>query len=733
MWRSKKRLLLLASGLALVGAVAAGGIAVAGGWLEINRGATAAVTPPAKGKGAKPQAAPSTPPQHTPPSAPPSYTPPQSQYSSPSQPYQVRANDGGSYSGPSSPPPRFSLGDQPTPASQEISPANSGGGFPSDINSPLPNGGSPRGPEFAPAPPVGLAPATGNEQLQPPPAGPGEFSPPPSASMRRSLDDRSVLRTPETPTATNGRPSNELRVYDDSAASPPVASGIGAGGYSRPTNYGGDSLGNNARQDALGGIGGNPLPPSGLVANGAGEPGPKQLEGLRSPSLTIEKVVPAEVQVGKQATFEIKVRNVGPADAEQVVVFDQTPKGTRYVSSSPEAARAPDGSLMWQLGTLKSGEEAVVAMQLMPVEEGKIGSVARVAFQAQASASTICTKPLLTVEHTGPSSVLIGETVNLQILISNPGTGVASGVILEEDVPDGLSHERGKELEYEVGELRPGESKKLTLQLTAEKPGLISNLLLVRGEGNLIAEDRLELEVVAPRLDVALTGPSKRYLERQATYSVAVQNPGTAPAENIELVAYLPKGLKFISTNNQGQYDAQNHAVYWSLEELPPRMSGEVQLTALPIETGQQKVRVEGRGDLGLSATFEQDVVVEGLAELFFQVADQADPIEVGSQTVYEVQIVNQGSKTDTNVRIEVQFPTGLKPLGGDGPTRTRVVGQSVVCEPLARLAPKESVVYKFSAIGQQAGDQRIRVNIVSDEVRTPIAKEESTRVYTDQ
>jgi uncharacterized repeat protein (TIGR01451 family) len=241
------------------------------------------------------------------------------------------------------------------------------------------------------------------------------------------------------------------------------------------------------------------------------------------------------------------------------------------------------------------------------------------------------------------------------------------------------------------------------------------------------------LEVVAPQLQLALTGPSKRYLERQATYNVRIANPGTAAAKNIELVTYLPKGLKFVSTDNQGQYDAQNHAVYWSLEELPPRMTGDVTVTAMPIETGQQKLRVEGRGDLGLTAAFDQEVLVEGLAELFFQVVDSADPIEVDSETEYEIRVVNQGSKTDTNVRVIVQMPIDLEPIGGDGPTRVRVDGQNVIFEPLARLAPKGSAVYKVRVRGAGAGDHRVRVQVVSDEVRTPVSKEESTRVYADQ
>ncbi len=61
-------------------------------------------------------------------------------------------------------------------------------------------------------------------------------------------------------------------------------------------------------------------------------------------------------------------------------------------------------------------------------------------------------------------------------------------------------------------------------------------------------------------------------------------NPGTASAKDIDLVAVLPRKLKFVSANNSGQFDAATHSVYWSLEELPPQETGTVKLTTLPLQ-----------------------------------------------------------------------------------------------------------------------------------------------------
>jgi len=465
----------------------------------------------------------------------------------------------------------------------------------------------------------------------------------------------------------------------------------------------------------------------------SGQPGPAQLEGVQAPMVTIEKLAPSEIQIGKPAEFQTNVRNTGTVTATQVVIRDQIPTGTRLISTTPPTTNQAGGNVVWQLGSLEPGEEKTVSMQLMPVTEGEVGSVATATFQMPASVRTLATRPLLNLEHTAPSKVNIGGTVTLNIVLSNPGTGATSNVVLEEDVPDGLSHPAGKALEFEVGTLKPGETRELDLTLTAEKAGFIENRIVAHSDANLVAEHRLQLEVIAPQLRVSITGPTKRYLERKAIYTINVANPGTASARDIELVTYLPKGLKYIDANNAGQYDSGTHAVYWSLEELPPKQMGSVKLTIVPIKTGDQKLRVDGRGATGLQDTLEKSVFVDGLASLFFEVVDMAEPIEVGEQTTYEIQLANKGSKSSTNIRVQAIFPPGLKPIAGNGPTRGEVDRDRIQFQPLTRLAPGADAFYKVDAQGVAVGDQRIRVQVFSDEMQSPVIEEESTLVYSDQ
>lgn len=475
-----------------------------------------------------------------------------------------------------------------------------------------------------------------------------------------------------------------------------------------------------------------PLTP-GHGAETAATPGDRRLEGPQVPAVVIEKSAPPEIQINKPAAFKTHVRNAGQSPASRVIVTDQVPRGTQLVETKPQAQVSSDGLVTWDLGRMEPGADALLEMTLMPDTEGQIGSVAQVTCLAAATARTICTRPQLVIDHVGPQQVLMGETVSMSVTVSNPGTGPATGVVVEEDVPAGLSHPAGKQLELELGTLKPGESRKMELTLTATQAGQIENIIRVRGEGKLRAEHRVGFEVVAPQLQVDVAGPKRRYLERQATYQLTLGNPGTASARDVDLVAYLPKGMKFVNADSEGRYDATRHAVLWSLEELPARKSGTVKVTTLPLETGDHVLRTETRAARGLTAQAEQAVLVEAAAELLFSVVDMSDPIEIGAETSYEIRVVNNGTRAASNVRLAVGMPPELRALGGDGPAKAAGDETRVIFEPLVRLQPREEAVFKVTAQATRAGDARIKVQLSSDEEPTPVTKEESTRVYQDR
>ncbi len=550
------------------------------------------------------------------------------------------------------------------------------------------------------------------------PAGSGRFG---SPTRSEPLEKRPVGREPappaELPGGLSGPRSGRARESEADESSVPRPLRAFTSSPARDSRTSISSLAVRAEAD---------------VSNASPNPGSRQLEGTQSPSVTIEKVAPTDVQVGRPATFQLKVRNVGKVHAHEVVVVDVIPDGVDVLELQPQAEPGAEGRLVWNLGMLAPGAESTIVMKVLPQREGEIGSVAEVTFRAQASVRTISTKPQISMRLDGPRTVLAGEIANVNLTITNTGTGIAANLFLDAIIPDGFVHPAGRELQSPLGNLPPNGSKTISLPLKAAKAGSYDLTFSATNEVNVSVEEQLPIEVTAPEFELAIQGPKVRYLDRQTTYSVWLSNPGTAAAEEVELVLFLSKGLKFVSSNNQGQYDRQSHAVFWNLERLPPSAKGEVQVVLLPGEIGQQKVRAEARGASGLQQTDERVLQVDGLPELQFSVSDTEDPVDVGSETQYEVLIVNKGSQAANHVQLTVEFPSELEPLRGNGPTEVQVRGNTATGEPLARLAPNEKAVYKITARGLRAGDCRVRVQIVSDDVRNPVTKEERTLVHAD-
>jgi len=470
---------------------------------------------------------------------------------------------------------------------------------------------------------------------------------------------------------------------------------------------------------------------------GQGVPGPIQLEGVQAPQLAVEKRGPKEIQVGKPARYEVIVRNVGSATAHEVLLRDAVPKGTSLIATTPPAspAEGPVAStdLVWALGVLPPGGEARVLMELMPESEGEVGSVASVSFRADATLRARATKPQLTIDCVQPQPVRIGGDVQVTITVSNPGSGDATGVVLEAFLPETVSHRAGRELEFDVGRLRPGDTKTIDLVLGTSGAGSQPAQFIARADGGIEVDRPVPIPVTAPTLDVSIDMPARRFLQRPATCSIAMLNAGTASARSVELAAQLPAGVKFVRANNAGWHDERTHRVLWNLEELPAGETGVVEVVVMPVQAGEQRIAAAARSADGPSDQAVHVCQVEGLAALAFQVGDSEDPIEVQGVAEYVVRVANEGTKAASGVRLAATLVGDLEPIDADGPGRHRIENLAVEFEPLAKLGPGEEVVYRIRARGRRSGHQRVQVQLASEDTPTPITKEEVTSFYDDR
>jgi uncharacterized repeat protein (TIGR01451 family) len=472
----------------------------------------------------------------------------------------------------------------------------------------------------------------------------------------------------------------------------------------------------------------SPAPP---VANAPGSPMSPVANPLSSPMLQVEKVGPTSLNVGKPLRYEIAIRNTGATAVLSVQVEEQIPAAARFISADPRPMNR-GGFLVWNLGNLDPGVERRIKIELQPVGEGELDSRALVTFSTAAGLHTRVTRPRLNLVKSGPENIQVGQPAVFQLQISNTGTGPANGVILRDHLPEGLRHPNGPEVENDIGTLAPGESKTITLEATAVKAGRFVNQAVVTGDEGLQAIAQVPVVVTEPLLALQKTGPKRLYLGRTADFRIEVANPGSAPAANVQVVDSLPPEFDFVEASDGGKFDPATHGVTWSLGLLSAGQKQIISVKGLAKTAGDPVNQAHAHADGGLEAKAIAAVHLEGVPALLLEVVDLEDPIEVGAETVYEIRVVNQGTSPTTNLQIIATVPTGMTARDASGPTPHQIHGQQVIYDKLPSLAPKADALFRVKVVGDQPGDMRFKVQMTSDQLRSPVYEEESTRVYKD-
>jgi uncharacterized repeat protein (TIGR01451 family) len=121
---------------------------------------------------------------------------------------------------------------------------------------------------------------------------------------------------------------------------------------------------------------------------------------------------------------------------------------------------------------------------------------------------------------------------------------------------------------------------------------------------------------------------------------------------------------------------------------------------------------------------------VEGTASLVLKVADLEDPVEVGSQTAYEITITNEGTASAHQVGLACEIPTGLSLVDATGPSDHRVQAEMIGFRPIDELPAGKSLTFHVHVMGNAAGDQRFRCRLTSESLSQPLFTEELTKFY---
>lgn len=451
--------------------------------------------------------------------------------------------------------------------------------------------------------------------------------------------------------------------------------------------------------------------------------------GAQTPAVSVEWRRASEISIGREFDCELVVRNQGDVTARDMEISAFIPRNVRVTGADPQPTAA-DGGLGWAIPELAAGEERIYTLTLLPQEPGEIATHAEVRFTSTASETFEVAQPLLAINLDGPSEVLIGEAATQIITVTNPGNGVAENVHIEALIPSGLEHVRGSRLLMDIGALHPGEVRNIRLPLAAVSGGVQTVQVQTRADLGLAEVASTDVLVKAPELITSITGPSLRYVGRHATYTLAVTNDGTVASENVQLMHKVPDGFKLVDSSADVKYDDNLRLVSWNVGALRSGQTAQVELTFDCNEIGNFTHFVRATSEHGVISDSSIFTDVEGVSVLAMDIQDLEDPVEVGSETVYEIRVRNEGSAPASDVSVSCELPAGITLVDVTGPVDYVAERNLIVFRPIATLGPDSESTFKVHVSSAQAGNMRFRARLSSASIEEPLIEEELTRFY---
>ncbi len=420
-------------------------------------------------------------------------------------------------------------------------------------------------------------------------------------------------------------------------------------------------------------------PPGGSAPGGGtpgSEPDPFALSadrlgvGKQKVQLSVEVQASPIINLGKETTVRLVVKNESNVDALGVSLVYQLPEGLKLNSSTPPSNPLPGTTRYhWPKPLLAAGSEWVVVLKVVATSTKSCEHAATVTAKTGSRANTIVQEPKLKVEATSsPGRVLKGEQVTFQIAVTNNGTGPARNIVVQAKLSSGLKLGSDDIVEQTIGELGPGQRYDLDpLIVDSVAGGQQSCTVDVRSpDVTAVVEDQRisrVVEVTRPELAVKLEGRDQRFTGQTNEYKLTVTNPGTAPAKKVKVVVSLPQqGGKLLQPYPPGsRLDVPTGKLISTIAQLEPLQSVEMTFVYATTTIGLYRATAEATAPGALRATNTLTTEVSGIAVLDVQVAQTSRVMDVGKTNYYDITIKNSGTKEATRLQLKGKLAGKLK------------------------------------------------------------------------
>jgi uncharacterized repeat protein (TIGR01451 family) len=406
--------------------------------------------------------------------------------------------------------------------------------------------------------------------------------------------------------------------------------------------------------------------------------------------LSVTKTGPASTNPGQTVTYTVQVSNGGPSPAPGTIVSDPTPVGIAFISNTG-ACTTP---YPCNLGTLNPGPAATITSTYSVPPNYSGGAIVNTASASSsvndpnsANDSSTATTNVgasadVAITKSGPATASLGTNITYTITVSNFGPSGASGVVVSDNTPAGLtpvsvSGGGCTSFPCTIGALAVGPPVTITAtySIPANYSGTsITNTATVSSasDTNATNDSSSTTATISAQADISVTksGPPSATVGQNLSYTITVTNSGALAAANTFVNDPTPPGLTFVSNSGAcigpypcalGTVTAGSPKVITTTYSVPANYAGTSITNTATVSTSSP----ESNGSNN-AATVITPVATGALADLVISKSGpaQGSPDELVD---FVVTVSNNGPGTAANVVVFDPTPPDLTFISNSG------------------------------------------------------------------
>lgn len=448
-----------------------------------------------------------------------------------------------------------------------------------------------------------------------------------------------------------------------------------------------------------------------------------------TPIVTVEIGSPNEVNLEEETDVKFRLRNAGSRKVQEIAFSIELPSHAKFISAKPSPTSEQNGRLIYTVSDLAANKEREISVRVVPTE--KLAMDFRTRMEVIDAHKTVVDvrQPKLVMTVNGPKQINIGGETTHTVSIENVGDGVARKVRLQGNFPDELRFLEQKGMSSPK-DLKPGENLIVTIKSLAKLPGQVK--LDFTAEGERVSANNVDapLKISQPELKVLAVGPNMNFVDRDGIYSIKVDNSGEVDVSDVAVALVIPRGMKVTTINRQAKMDEATQTLTWKFENIKALSNETIQLRAVSTVPGEQVCRISVASNETRKSEFMLKTAINVRADLGIDMANNSGPVQVGSKATFDVNVVNKGSQSASDVEVTVELPPSLMVVAKDNTGVVVDEASNTITFLSSQIKPGKKQSFTFSALGVAKGEHIVRSALKAGGSERRIIVEESVYVY---